>query len=206
MTDFAWSKLGVRVRGWVVPDSLNPAQPRAPFFSPHATQFFSATLSIISAQTGTVSMVGLLQSLQILACFDLHFNEVLSLGPASFLIIGKSLLRRVARHPGFSKGWRHVLEMAPLVGGSDPLLLYDLPESWLLSLCLTPVSLVAFLHPFPCFPLQTGWPPNSFPYLQPRSLSHRFLVFLPFPFKFSWGLDLAFLLSYALVWNDWYFG
>lgn len=75
---------------------LSPAQCQERCSSaPRTTQFCNATLSTISAQIRIISMVGLLHSPQIIACFDLPSYEVLSLGPASPLIIGKCIPRIV---------------------------------------------------------------------------------------------------------------
>lgn len=91
----AWSKFGVEIKKGSDMDRAtqpSPAQCQELHSSaPCMIQFCSITLSTISAQIGTVSMVGLLYSPQISACFDLPSYEVLSLGPASPLNIGRTM-------------------------------------------------------------------------------------------------------------------
>lgn len=104
------------------------------------------------------------------------------------------------RHPAFSKGWKHDMEMCPV----DPLPLYDSPESWLLSLCLIPVSPVAFpTNLCPAAPIDI-LAPQLHSLLATQILVSPFSSIYPFPFKFAWGLDLTFLLLYALVYKKVY--
>ena len=156
--------------------------PRAPSFGPMHLPVMPCTSVWNLRPNRNCFNGGTSPFLQILARFGFPFRW------ASPLLTGKGLVGRVAQTSciqqrinawlaDVSPWWR----AWPSVAQRLTYILAPVSASFRFPCALSCTSL-------PWFPLQTSWPPNYFPYLQPRSWTHLFLLFMIFSLDFPEGL------------------